>query len=113
MNRIMSFEQVRFYREQTMKQETAEVLNLLYRSARATVEAAEDNINARKDLTEEQKDKMIKYEWRLFRLSKWPKMALSQPFPTNRVNLLAFHNALNEAIEKYLVAERGGVYILY
>lgn len=113
MNRIMSLEQIQLYQSRLIKQETAEILNLLYRTARDSTEAAEDNINARADITEEQKNKLIEYEWRLFRLSKWPKIALSQPFPGSRPNLLAFHNTLNEAIEKYLVAERGGVYHIY
>lgn len=109
-DRIMSLDQIRYYREKAMKEETAAFLNMLYRTARASTEAAEDNIIARTDLTEEQKEKKIAIEWALFRLSKREKRILSHPMPENRAYLVAFNNALDEAVQKYLLYERNGVY---
>jgi hypothetical protein len=96
-------------REEMIQQELA-TLNLLYRTALATVEAELDQIEAMR-VSDEEKQKMqdrCKYHLWLAKLAILPEHAT---IPRHKTALVAFHNQLCECLKKYVVAEvRGQFY---
>jgi hypothetical protein len=108
-DRTMSKAEMLHLRREQIKQEDIAVLNLLYRTATLSVDAAQAQIAAMPRLSQSERDRRMEVEQKYLKLAKRPW--LKDQIPPSHTALIAFSNQLEQAIKKYKIVERNGQFI--